>query len=149
MKKILLIAVLAIIIVTGCSNKQNKIYLDKNYYGTNEYIPVTKENIESNRGNYLLFVYNNACSFGIPCEEIFDQFMKQENISILSIPYTKYKETYLAEEVKYAPTIIIVNNKKVIEYLDASEDEDINRYQDVNEFKKWLENYIYLEEKTS
>ena len=149
MKKILLLAIIAIVIVTGCDNKQEKIYLDKNYYGSNEYVPVTKENIEANRGNYLLFVYNNACSFGVPCEDIFKEFMKQENIAILSIPFTEYKDTYLIEEVKYAPTIIIVNNKKVIEYLDASEDEDLNRYQDVNEFKKWIEKYIYLEEKTS
>ncbi len=60
MKKLLLLAIIAIVIVTGCDNKQEKIYLDKNYYGSNEYVPVTKENIEANRGNYLLFVYNNA-----------------------------------------------------------------------------------------
>ncbi len=143
MKKLLLI-IIGILLVTGCSSKQEKFHLDKNYYGSNEYIPVTKENVEANRGNYLLFVYNNACSFGVPCEQIFEEFMKQENIAILSIPYTDFKETYLSKEVKYAPSVIIVNNKKVITYLDASKDEDVDRYQNVDKFKKWLEEYIYL-----
>ena len=143
MKKLLII-IIGILLVTGCSDKIEKFHLDKNYYGANEYIPVTKENIEANRGNYLLFVYNNACSFGVPCEQIFEEFMKQENIAILSIPYTDFKETYLSKEVKYAPSVIIVNNKKVITYLDASKDEDVDRYQNVDKFKKWLEEYIYL-----
>ena len=140
----LLIIIIGILLVTGCSDKIEKFHLDKNYYGANEYIPVTKENIEANRGNYLLFVYNNACSFGVPCEQIFEEFMKQENIAILSIPYTDFKDTYLSKEVKYAPSVIIVNNKKVITYLDASKDEDVDRYQNVDTFKKWLEEYIYL-----
>ena len=143
MKKLLII-IIGILLVTGCSDKIEKFHLDKNYYGANEYIPVTKENIEANRGNYLLFVYNNACSFGVPCEQIFEEFMKQENIAILSIPYTDFKDTYLSKEVKYAPSVIIVNNKKVITYLDASKDEDVDRYQNVDTFKKWLEEYIYL-----
>ncbi len=143
MKKILLI-IIGILLVTGCSDKIEKFHLDKNYYGANEYIPVTKENIETNRGNYLLFVYNNACSFGVPCEQIFEEFMKQENIAILSIPYTDFKDTYLSKEVKYAPSVIIVNDKKVITYLNASKDEDVDRYQNVEAFKKWLEEYIYL-----
>lgn len=143
MKKLLII-IIGILLVTGCSDKIEKFHLDKNYYGANEYIPVTKENIEANRGNYLLFVYNNACSFGVPCEQIFEEFMIQENIAILSIPYTDFKDTYLSKEVKYAPSVIIVNNKKVITYLNASKDEDVDRYQNVEAFKKWLEEYIYL-----
>ena len=143
MKKLLII-IIGILLITGCSDKIEKFHLDKNYYGANEYIPVTKDNIEANRGNYLLFVYNNACSFGVPCEQIFEEFMKQENIAILSITYTDFKDTYLSKEVKYAPSVIIVNNKKVITYLNASKDEDVDRYQNVEAFKKWLEEYIYL-----
>ena len=65
-------------------------------------------------------------------------------IDIISIPFLKYKDTSLYNKVKYAPSIIIVDRGKVISYLDANNNSDTIKYQDENEFEKWLNNYIYL-----
>ena len=145
-KILLILLIITSILLLGCS-KDGKIYLDEKYYGSSEYIDVTEEEVEKNNGNYILFAYNSFCSFGVPCEEIFQDFMNQYNISILEIPFPDFKNTYLYKEVKYAPSIIIVSDKEVIAYLDANKDEDIDRYQDVEKFKEWLSEYIYLEKK--
>ena len=70
--------------------------------------------------------------------------MTKYNIDILQIPFDDFKNTYLYETVKYAPSVIIVSNKKVIAYLDANKDEDISKYEDTDSFEEWLENYINL-----
>ena len=70
--------------------------------------------------------------------------MKKHNISIISIPFAEFKKTIFYKKVKYAPTIIIINKGKIIAYLDANSDKDLKKYQDINEFEKWIDNYIYL-----
>lgn len=150
MKKLLtIITIFICVFITGCNSKEEtgKIYLEDKYYGSSSYIEVTEEDIESNKENYILFTYNTFCSLNVPCEEIFQDFMSKYNIAILSIPFYEFKETYLHDTVKYGPSILVVKNKKVVAYLDANKDEDLDYYQDVDKFKEWIEQYVYLEKK--
>lgn len=146
-KKIFLILIL-ILITCGCNKKQNntnnKFYLNDKYYNKGEYIKI-KSNEISKKDNFVLFTYNNYCSLAVPCEDIFEEFIKEYKIDFLSIPFEDFKDTYLYKTVKYGPSIIIVNKGKVVAYLDANKDEDIEKYQDVDKFKDWISNYIYLE----
>ena len=73
--------------------------------------------------------------------------MTKYSIDFIKIPFDKFKETYLYDEVKYAPSIIVVSDRKVITYLDANKDEDLDKYQDEKAFEKWLNNYIYFTKK--
>ena len=149
MKKYLLIIILLLLVLCGCNKESNdsKFYLNKKYYNTGEYIKTKSSSINNNKDSYILYTYNNYCSLAIPCEDIFEEFMKQYKIDFLSIPFDDFKDTYLYDKVKYGPTIIIVKNGKIVSYLDANNDEDIEKYQDVEKFKDWVSNYIYLEKK--
>ena len=143
LKKIFLIIIISILIC-GCT-KDNKLYLDSKYYNEGKYIEVTSEEVNNKKGEvYLLFTYNDFCAFSVPCDATFESVMKKHNISILSIPIDEYKNTYLFDTVRYAPSVILVNRGKVVAYLDANEDEDISKYTDTNEFEKWLDEYIYF-----
>ena len=42
---------------------------------------------------------------------------------------------------------MIIKNNEIVAYLDANSDEDLNRYQDLEEFESWLDNYIYFSKK--
>ena len=59
----------------------------------------------------------------------------------------EYKKTSYFNEVRYAPSIIVISKGKVLAYLDANKDEDLNKYQDSDEFESWLSEHIYLEKK--
>ena len=142
MKKYILIFI-TIIILTGCSN--NTIYLEDNLYNNNEFISIDSTSIINKLDTtYLLYTYNNYCSMKIPCENIFKSVMEEYNISMYSISYKDFKDTYLHDTVKYAPSVIIVDKGKIISYLDPNSDEDYDRYQDTNSFTKWLKKYIQL-----
>ena len=152
MKKIVVI-VLSVFLLTGCfSNKTNqydgtkRIYLTSSYYNKGEFIKVDDlATLESD--TYVLFTYNNFCNLAVSCDKIFESFMTKYDIDFIKIPFDKFKETYLYNEVKYAPSIIVVSEGKVIAYLDANKDEDLDKYQDEKAFEKWLNNYIYFTKK--
>lgn len=146
MKKILII-IIAIIFLSGCSSNEKieKVYLDDNLYGNSNYIKITKNELENlENSTYIIYTYNNYCSLKIPCEVIFKNVMDKYKISMYSISYDQFKETFLHNKVKYAPSVIIVDKGKILSYLDSNKKEDIDKYQVEYDFEKWLEKYIYL-----
>lgn len=156
MKKIVIGIIVGIIILCTIGlfinkNQSNKkIYLTKKYYDNKKqvFLQVDEQEIKKlKEETFLLYTYNSYCKFPVPCDSIFEQFMKDNNITILSIPYEKYKLTDYVKKVKYAPSVLIINKNKVIAYLDADKDEDVNKYQDIEEFTNWVKEYIYLKNK--
>ena len=141
--------ILLISLITVQKNKNiDKFYLNDKYYENGKFIEIDNKEIQKlKKESYILFTYNNYCTLPIPCEYIFEEFMSKYNISFISIPFSKFKKTSYYHKVKYAPTIIIINKGKIVAYLDANSDKDLTKYQDINEFDKWINKYIYLYKK--
>ena len=76
--------------------------------------------------------------------DIFRSVMAKYKIDMYSIRYEEFEKTDYINKVKYAPSVIIVKNGKIITYLDANKKEDLDRYQDTSSFESWLDKYIYL-----
>ncbi len=147
MKKVLVLLIAFLVILTGCEKKE-KFHLDDKYYGDYKFIDVdnTKiDKLQKEKASYMVFTFNPYCQFQKPCDEVFEEFMKNNNISIYNIPFSEFKETELYKHVKYAPSVILINKGKVVAFLDANSDEDLDRYQEVEAFKEWVERYVYLE----
>ena len=145
---VLLLSIVGIVLCFQQGKKvDHKKFSLASYYYTDEadFISVTPESLNALEENYILYTYNSFCSFPISCDSIFKEFMETYHIAFLSIPFADFKETSFYSNVKYAPSILIVQNKKVVAYLDADADEDIDKYQDVEALKEWLEEFIYFE----
>lgn len=145
MKKVLLIII--IIIITGCTNN-SKFYLTDKYYNNGEMISVSPSDINSHE-SFILYTYNNFCALPIHCENIFKEVLEKNKIDALSIPFEDFKETSFYKKVKYAPSVLLIKDGKIIDYLKADSDEDYDKYQKVDVFQEWLEKYIYLNKKQS
>ncbi len=147
MKKLVLIIGVLLLFVCGCEREDNsgKFYLDNKYYKDGKYIKVESSDIKKDNSSYVLFTYNSFCTLAVPCEDVFEDFMKENKISFLSIPFDEFKDTYLYDVVKYAPSIVVVHKGEVVAYLNANNDDDLSKYQDTLEFKNWLSEFIYLE----
>ncbi len=136
--------VLTILLLVGCGSK--KFYLEDKYYQDSKYIDISlNEYSKIKDTSYVLFTFNSYCQFSKPCDQVFKEVMEQYNISFLAMPYDRFKNTSLHDKVKYAPSIIIVKKGKIVAYLDAESNKDIDIYQDSKKFEKWLSKYIYLE----
>ena len=149
MKKIVLL--IAIFLLTGCIfNKQEKFYLNSEYYNKGEYIKLNNIELENIKNDsMIIYTYNNFCNLPIHCENIFKEFMDKYKIDFVSIPFSDFKMTSFYKDVSFAPSIIVVNNGKVIDYLKADSDNDYDKYQKEEVFEKWLSEYIYFEIATS
>ena len=153
-KKVVIIIIaflsaLAVVTLFYLNNKVDKnvgkFYLDSKYYGQDEFIEIDLEEFNKIKDNtYVLYVFNNFCNLPIPCHDIFDTYMKEKGVAFLSMKYEDFKKTKLHDKVKFAPSVIIIKDGKIIDYLDSEKDEDLDKYQDVKTFGKWIESYIKL-----
>ena len=144
MKKYIILIVMLSFFIVGCSEK--KFYLSGEYYKS-DVIEINNNELDkllNNDKSFILFVYNPFCNFKVSCEEVFTNTLKNENITLLKIPFDNFKSSKFYKKVKYGPSILIINNGKLVKYLDASDDNDYDIYQDEEKFKKWLSLYIYL-----
>ena len=140
MKKVLLLIVL--LLITGC--KSEKIYLSDKYYNEGNYISVKSlDGLE--KDSYVLYTYNYYCSFKIPCEKVFKEYMEKYKIDFISMPFEYFKQTSFYRKVKFGPSVVVIKEGKIIAYLDADKDEDLEKYQDSKKFEEWINNYIYTE----
>jgi hypothetical protein len=145
---------LSILLLTGCTNKLNqnddkeRIYLSDEYYRKGEFIDLnSKDLLDKKNDTYVLFTYNSYCNLPVSCEEIFKDFAKKYKIDFISISYEEFKKTKFHDTVEYAPSVMIIEKDNIIGYLDANSDDDLNRYQDLNEFESWMDKYIYFNKK--
>ncbi len=150
-KKIIIITiVLTILIIVPAiilNLKYEKFYINDKYYNNGEFIKITSNdlnNLINSKDSFLLYTYNDYCSLEIPCDDIFRSVMAKYKIDMYSIRYEEFEKTDYINKVKYAPSVIIVKNGKIITYLDANKKEDLDRYQDTSSFESWLDKYIYL-----
>ncbi len=152
-KIILIVVILLVLIIIGIllfvngSKKIEKFYLDDEYYNELGLVTVEKDDFEkllSEKKNFLLFIYNDVCSFKIPCDTIYDKVAKDNKFEILQMNFREFKDTSLYGKVKYAPSVIVIKDGKIVDFLDAESDEDLDRYQDGDKFLEWLSSYIYL-----
>ncbi len=142
MKKFTIIIIC--LFLSACTNSL-KFSIEKKYYKESKYIDVNSEDIKKlkeNKKSFIVFTYNNYCMLEIPCDEIFKKVMNKYNISFLYLPYEEMKNTFIYDEVKLAPSVILIKEGEIVAYLDAESDEDLLKYQDTEEFEKWLTSYI-------
>lgn len=139
------VVILIVLVFYLFNHDSNKIYLSNKYYNDGNFIKVKSDDLNNlENENYILFTYNNYCNMSKPCEDIFKEFMEKYKINFLSMPFDEFKKNDFYKKVKYAPSVIIVKKGKIVAYLDANSDDDLVKYQDVNEFEKWLDNYVYF-----
>ena len=144
MKKVIILITILSIFIAGCSEKN--FYLSGEYYKS-DVLEINDNDLDkliNNKKSFILFVYNPFCNFKVSCEEVFVNTLKNENITLLKIPFNSFKLSKFYKKVKYGPSILIINNGKLVKYLDASDDNDYDIYQDEEKFKEWLSFYIYL-----
>lgn len=142
MKKIILL--ITIFLLVGCTNQS--FYLTDKYYNNGDFISIKASDINVDE-SFILYTYNNFCALPIHCENIFKEEMEKYKIDVLSMPFDEFKNTNYYKEVKYAPSILIIKDGKIIDYLKADSDKDYDKYQKVDVFHEWLEKYVILSKK--
>jgi hypothetical protein len=150
-RKEIIITIIVVVVLLSLfiiSKIPKKYYIDSKYYKGNTFVETNGIELDSlldQEESMIVFTYNTYCPFKVPCEDVYREFMKKNNIRIVYISFEEFKNCNLYDYVKYAPSIILIKKGRIVQYLDPNSKEDVNRYQDIDEFEKWIKKYIYLD----
>lgn len=140
------VIIVALCIIGGlafwCFNKNSgKIQLEKELYGRSEAIDIDAgkyQDLVAQKKSFVILVDKPGCV----TTETMRENMKDMNFRYYRIMLDEMKASTLHDYVKLAPSVAIVNKGKVITWLKADSNEDVERYNDKKALKDWLESYI-------
>jgi len=151
-KTIIIIGVVITLIISICLvfilKENKKIHLEEKYYDNGELLRITKdefEDLEKNKENFILFVHiPGVCQVSLPFAPIVEEFIKENNITIYSLPFYEITDTSIEEYVKFSPSVLIYKNGSVLSYLDSTKDEHLEYYKTIESFTKWIKEYVHI-----
>lgn len=123
--------------------------LDSKYYGKQAMTEITYEeltNLQNKKESFAVFVYQPMCSNSSNFEDVLTKFINEYNLTIYKISFSSIKDTKLGKTIKYYPSFVLFNEGKVVNYLDASKDEDTEYFTNYNSLKTWFNKYITIKE---
>lgn len=100
-----------------------------------------------NKSNFALSIYEPSCITSSNFDGVLSEFRGVYNIDFYRVAFSDLKETDLGETIKYYPSFAVLKDGELIDYLQADKDEDSEYYKNVEGFKKWLDQYIFIAEK--
>lgn len=130
----------------GCG-KTEKFYLETEHY---EKAAITEidakklKELENKKKNFAIFVYLPGCISCAEFKEVLTDFSNDKEIEFYSISINDVEGTLVNDKVTYAPSLVLYNDGKVVDYLDSVSDKDKPYFKSTNGLQKWLEEYIYL-----
>lgn len=123
------------------------VRMDEDLYGNGGLIELSGEEYDKlvrDEGSFVVVVRMEVCPAGFPVTDTVKALANQKDIKIYSLKDVEYKKTNLVEMVKYLPTVVIVRDGKVVDFLDAEDDGDLGRYRDAGELGEWVEQYFVI-----
>lgn len=135
------------IFLSGCGKKIEKFSLEEKYYQSSEFNELDKDKFNDlieNKESFAIFIYQPLCSTSYEFNKILTQFSKKYQVSSYKMPFSKMKETALGDKIKYYPSLVIYNEGKLVDYLDANSSKDTNYYKNLESFEKWFSSYVNI-----
>ncbi len=143
MKKYIVIVLLLVIFVTGCKN--DNFSLEEKYYDTASLIEIDDSKFNElvdNKESFAILIYESSCTTSSEFSKVVEDFSEKYKLYLYSISFKNMKETSLSDKVKFCPSFAIYKKGKLIDFLDASSDEDTEVYKDVDNFSNWFFSYV-------
>ena len=141
------IVLLIMLLCTACGNKT--FMLEEKYYGESKFVEIDNEDYDkliSDKESFAIFIYQPLCAASSSFKEVLTEYSNTKGIVFYKMTQTKMKESKLGETLKYYPSLVIVKDGKVVDYLDANSSDDTRYYQNAENFNNWFTTYVELKE---
>lgn len=149
---IVLVVMIGTKIIKFTDKTERPFYLENNYYGTSKMTEIKIEELNQlidKKESFAVFIYQPMCVTSSDFENVLLDFLQDEQISIYKIAYSNIKDTEIGKSVKYYPSFIIYHQGKIVNFLEADKDEDLNYYTSKDGFKNWFTQYVKLRDNIS
>ena len=117
-----------------------KFQLSSEYRNNTTWTELTRESYENLKKDQKSFI---LISHLPDCQAKIIQFLKdystERQIAINYMVWSEFHEIEKDSGIKYAPTVIIYNDGKIVDYLKSDSDADTAKYNNYDDFKGWLD----------
>lgn len=94
------------------------------------------------RKSFVVLVDQDGCTTADRLRGYAQDFAREAGVKVYRMMFADLKETSLHSEVKYYPSVVIVDKGAVRGFLRADSDEDAEMYNDYNVFTGWMQRYL-------
>lgn len=153
MKKVVTVLLIISIcfLIVGC-DKNKTFSLNQKYYETSEFSELSTKKFAKlikNKESFALFIYQPLCTNSYEFNKLLTSFAEKYQISFYKMAFSDMKETKMANDIKYYPSLVIFKKGKIVDFLDADSDDDKENYKNIEDFEKWFSSYVKLPEPQS
>lgn len=95
--------------------------------------------------SFILFVSQPGCQAAEKLRGILQELITEYPIQIFEVGFSDLKDSGLANEVRFYPSLVVYRQGKVAEFLDANDSADTEAYNSLDGLRNWLTNVVILD----
>ena len=142
------IAVIVLLMAAVLIFRDSRVVLSEEYRGEGGIGMITIDDLKTmteDKKSFLLFVSQPECKTAEKLREILQELITEYPIQIFEVSFSELKESGLASEVRFYPSLIVYRQGKIADFLDANDSEDSEAYNSLDGLKEWLMNVVILD----
>ena len=92
--------------------------------------------------SFIVMIDQGGCTTADRLREYAMRYGAERGLKIYRMMFSEMKETTLHDNIKYYPSLAVISKGRVRAYLKADSDEDAPKYNNYEDFKRWLEGVV-------
>jgi hypothetical protein len=131
------------LIIPSLAGKQFR--LDDEYYGESEALFIGKDEYEklvSDKKSFVIMVDKPGCIKTSEMSVSLSGFPDDMQFKYYHMYWDEAKESSLHEKVKYTPSVALIHDGEIVDWLDADAKEDEPLYNDPEALQNWIREFI-------
>lgn len=123
--------------------------LSPEYLGKTDLIDITAADYDQlirEQKSFLLFVDQDGCDVATTVRKFVAEYSSEKTLSFHHVYFTDIRGTAINKYVKYYPSVVLIANGQVVDFLKANSDDYIAPYTNYDSFKTWIEKYLKFKE---
>ncbi|MBO4854919.1 hypothetical protein J6X15_03200 [Candidatus Saccharibacteria bacterium] len=119
--------------------------IEADLYGTSEAIDIDKDAYEkliAEKKSFVIMVDKPDCFTTADMRQRMTEFPDNMQFKYYRIMWSQARESSLHEKVKFVPSVAIIHNGEIVDFLDADSDEDTPKYNEAQALQDWIKTYV-------
>ena len=120
---------------------------DADYAAYDAPVEITAAEFESMREageTFVVMAVMTTCPAEAPLTDTVNRYLSTRDLRIYHLSQSEFKASSLKAEIKYLPTLAIIENGELKAFLNAESDADLPAYKDPDDLHAWLAQYLNL-----
>lgn len=143
-----IIATIVLVAAAVLIFRDGRVVLSAEYRGEGGIGMITTDDLKTMAGekkSFMLFVSQPECQAAGKLRGILQELIKEYPIQIFEVSFSELRESGLASEVRFYPSLVVYRQGQVADFLDANDSADTEAYNSLAGLKDWLTNVVILD----